>query len=99
MRNEIRRQGMLVKLKDMQPGLPYVVVKGGTTLMVGDHVKLEEADRALLCREVAGWLEYDQWKYLRNMVELDTATIDRRIAVKKAEIGELRSILPEDVKS
>lgn len=61
-----------MKLKDMEPNIRYVVTKGGTTLFKGDVIWIEELKGNLKSKQTGGWLIYDDWKYLRNEVEIST---------------------------
>ena len=59
-----------MKLKEMIPGRRYKVVTNGSTLKKGDRIYLDPKNRSLIC-DTTGWLEPDEWKYLRNKVEPD----------------------------
>ncbi len=68
-----------MKLKEMLPGIPYIVTKGSPgTFNVGDHVRMED-DGAIVCREAQGWLGKDDWRNLRTEVSIDIETLKKRV--------------------
>ena len=69
-----------IRLEDMEPGVRYVAVTGGATIRKGDHLKMEEYDRAISCREAYGWINEADWKKLRTRV-----VVDREYYVRKRE--------------
>jgi hypothetical protein len=81
-----------MKLKDMKPGYPYIVTTNGSTLRKGDHIGVDEWGR-LYCAQSFGWLDKDDWKRLRNNVELDKKQIESEIEDLHKEIAKREKIL------
>lgn len=60
----------------MKTNVPYVVIEGNATFMVGDHIKKLE-DGAILCREAGGWICCE---------DVPEATKDMKVSLDKAEL-------------
>lgn len=74
-----------MKLKDMVPGVRYVVIKGGCTLEKGDKVWID-ADKNLMSSTGGGWLPSEEWKRLRNEVKFDAEHYKKEIEKLQARI-------------
>lgn len=74
-----------MKLKEMIPEVRYVVTKGGSTLQKGDNIWLD-FDGSLMCLQGGGWLMPQEWRLLRNEVELDTTYYEKEIDKYRAKI-------------
>jgi len=81
-----------MKLKDMEIGIQYVVTKGGSTLHVGDSVRIDYVNR-LMCPRIGEWLDRRYWVRLRNEVEIDfTFYKDEKVSLEN-QIKEINAIL------
>ena len=81
-----------MKLKNMKIGVPYIVTKGGDTLKVGDHIERDHSN-CITCKEAVGWLYYDEWKRLRNEVEIDVEKIKNLQEFHQAKVDMYASYL------
>lgn len=86
---------MSIKLKDMRVGIPYVVVKGGQSLDVGDRVVMDKS-RCIICQSAGGWLVPEDWKRLKNRVEVDVGFINRKILKLQEEIKHWSSLIMDE---
>lgn len=60
-----------MKLKEMEHGLHYVAVTNGSTIAKGERLMREKVDDSMVSFDAGGWLQKDEWKLLRNDVEID----------------------------
>lgn len=85
-----------MKLRDMDKGIHYVVIKGGSTLAKGDDVWLDE-DGLLYCGSAAGWLNPSEWRRLRNEVVFNVAYYQKQIvsltAIFNAKIKRCETLI------
>ena len=59
-----------MRLNEAKKGTRYIVTTNGQTLRKGDHIYFEKDD-CLVCKEAGGWLLKEDWKRLRNQIEVD----------------------------
>jgi hypothetical protein len=83
----------MIPLKDMVPGIWYKVVTNGSTLFIGDTVKLDLKDNSIICAEAGGWLIEEDWKRLRNKVEINREYYKERIQSLESEIEKIKELL------
>ena len=81
-----------MKLREMEPGVRYIVTKNGSTLLKGDRIRLEK-DGALMCTDAGGWLNPSDWKRLRNEIEIDKEYYKKIARVKREELAAIERIL------
>lgn len=81
-----------MKLKEMVPEVRYIVTKGGSTLNKGENIWLD-FDGSLMCPQGGGWLMPNEWRLLRNDVELDVAYYEKEIEKMQAKIKICRSLI------
>jgi hypothetical protein len=83
----------MIPLKDMVPGIWYKVVTNGSTLFKGDTVKLDPKDNSIICAEAGGWLLKEDWKRLRNKVEINREYYKRKTQSLESEIEKIKELL------
>lgn len=84
----------IYKIKELKQDVRYVCVKGGTTIVKGDHVHILK-DGSLLSQEGQGWLEEAIWKRFRNEFVIDMEYYDKAIAYAKKLHGEAEQALKQ----
>lgn len=87
----------LIPLKEMLPGVRYIVAKGTSckTLQKGDHIK-RGPNGDIDCIEAGGWLENSACRRFRALVQLDTEFYRYRIQKCREEIQNAKHLLNED---
>lgn len=83
----------MIPLKDMVPGIWYKIITNGSTLFKGDSVKLESCDNSIICADAGGWLVKEDWKRLRNKVEINREYYKERIQSLESEIEKIKELL------